>query len=93
LPFLDLYIRTIAGMKIFRDEIYGGLKIIFRADHRNYKKTGVYDFPQKNLLNHYWSDGLIKTYLSRINVNTKRQRLNTVEREVTGYEKEHYRPV
>jgi len=36
-------------MKIFRDEIYGGLKIIFRADHRNYKKTGVYDFPQKNL--------------------------------------------
>jgi multimeric flavodoxin WrbA len=41
--------RAIAGMKIFRDEIYGGLKIIFRADHRNYAKTGVYDFPQKNI--------------------------------------------
>jgi len=42
--------RAIAGMKIFRDEIYGGLKIIFRADHRNYRKTGVYDFPQKNII-------------------------------------------
>jgi len=42
--------RAIAGMKIFRDEIYGGLKIVFRADHKNYRKIGVYDFPQRNIL-------------------------------------------
>lgn len=37
----------IGGRKIFRDEIWGNLRFPFRADHRAYKKSGVYDFPQK----------------------------------------------
>ena len=40
----------IAGMKVFRDDIWGGLKIIFKADHRAYRKSGVYDYPQKSRL-------------------------------------------
>ncbi|HCM28759.1 MAG: hypothetical protein A2Z99_21165 [Treponema sp. GWB1_62_6] len=40
----------VGGMKIFRDEIYGGLKIVFKADHREYRKTGEYDFPLRNPL-------------------------------------------
>jgi multimeric flavodoxin WrbA len=39
----------IAGMKLFRDDIWGGLRIVFRADHKAYKKLGVYDFPQKRI--------------------------------------------
>ena len=42
--------RKIGGFRIFRDEIFGGLKIIFRRDHRTYKREGIYDFPQKNPL-------------------------------------------
>ncbi len=38
------------GMKIFRDDIYGGLRFVFQADHRYYKKTGIYDFPHKKRL-------------------------------------------
>jgi hypothetical protein len=37
----------IAGMKVFRDDIWGGLRIVFRADHRAYKRLGIYDFPQR----------------------------------------------
>lgn len=37
----------IGGMKIFRDDIFAGLRIIFRADHRAYKRMGLYDFPQR----------------------------------------------
>jgi len=36
------------GRKIFRDDMYAGLKFPFRADHRHYKKNGYYDFPHKN---------------------------------------------
>jgi len=36
-----------AGMKIFRDEIFGGLRFVFQSDHRYYKKHGIYDFPHK----------------------------------------------
>ena len=39
----------IAGMKVFRDDIWGGLRIVFRADHKAYKRLGVYDFPQNRL--------------------------------------------
>ncbi|MGD0565850.1 MAG: NAD(P)H-dependent oxidoreductase [Candidatus Goldiibacteriota bacterium] len=35
-----------AGMKVFRDDVYSDLRVVFRADHRVYKKTGVFDFPQ-----------------------------------------------
>lgn len=37
-----------AGHRIFRDEIFGGLKGVFVADHKYYKKNGLYDFPQNN---------------------------------------------
>jgi multimeric flavodoxin WrbA len=39
----------IAGMKIFRDDIWGSLRVIFRADHQAYRRLGIYDFPQKRL--------------------------------------------
>ncbi|MBD3189569.1 MAG: iron-sulfur protein [Candidatus Heimdallarchaeota archaeon] len=34
--------RGVAGIKIFRDELLGGLKTVFRADHHYYKKHGLY---------------------------------------------------
>ena len=37
-----------AGMKVFRDDVFSGLRVIFRADHRAYKRGGVYDFPQRH---------------------------------------------
>lgn len=39
---------TVGGQKLFRDAIWGGLRPTFQADHRFYKKHGVYDFPQKH---------------------------------------------
>lgn len=38
----------IAGMKMFRDEVWGHLRFPFIADHKAYKALKVYDFPQKN---------------------------------------------
>lgn len=38
----------VGGMKIFRDDIYDELRIVFKGDHRAYRKEGVYDFPQRN---------------------------------------------
>jgi multimeric flavodoxin WrbA len=38
----------ISGMKLFRDDIYSKLRMVFQADHRFYKKHRYYDFPQKN---------------------------------------------
>ena len=38
----------VAGMKIFRDEIWGRIRFPFVADHKAYKALKVYDFPQKN---------------------------------------------
>ena len=37
-----------AGLKIFRDFIWGGGRVVFRADHKFYKKNKIYDFPQRN---------------------------------------------
>ena len=54
----------VGGMKIFRDEIYGGLRGVFQADHRYYKKHGFYDFPQKNYKKRLMAD--IMTLLTRI---------------------------
>jgi len=39
----------VAGLKIFRDDIWAGLRAVFRADHKYYKKHKLYDFPQRNL--------------------------------------------
>jgi multimeric flavodoxin WrbA len=38
----------LGGAKIFRDDIWGRLRIAFQADHKYYKKHGMYDFPQNN---------------------------------------------
>jgi len=38
----------VGGLKIFRDDIWGRLRFVFQADHRYYRKHGIYDFPQKN---------------------------------------------
>mgnify|MGYP006284907865 CR=1 FL=1 len=37
------------GMKIFRDDVWGRLRSVFQADHRAYKRMGIYDFPQRDL--------------------------------------------
>jgi len=36
----------VAGMKIFRDDVFGHLRVVFRADHQAYKRLGIYNFPQ-----------------------------------------------
>ena len=38
----------IAGMKLFRDEVWGNLRFPFVADHKAYKALNIYDFPQRN---------------------------------------------
>jgi multimeric flavodoxin WrbA len=37
----------VGGRKVFRDDIWGNLRGVFHKDHKNYKKMGLYDFPQK----------------------------------------------
>lgn len=54
----------VGGMKIFRDEIYGGLRFVFQEDHRYYRRHGIYDFPQKKRLLLVFMSALI--LLSRI---------------------------
>jgi multimeric flavodoxin WrbA len=39
----------VGGTKVFRDDIWGRLRIVFQADHRAYKQLGFYDFPQRDL--------------------------------------------
>jgi hypothetical protein len=39
-----------AGMKVFRDDVFANLRLVFRADHRAYRREAVYDFPQRSLL-------------------------------------------
>jgi len=38
----------VAGTKIFRDAIFGKLRIVFQADHKYYEENRFYDFPNKN---------------------------------------------
>ncbi len=38
---------SVAGWKLFRDEIWSNLRLPFQADHRYYRRHGMYDFPQK----------------------------------------------
>ena len=37
----------VGGHKIFRDEIFGHIRSVWQADHRYYRKHGLYDFEQK----------------------------------------------
>jgi hypothetical protein len=36
-------------MKIFRDDIWAQLRVVFRADHKAYRRLGYYDFPQRRV--------------------------------------------
>ncbi|MFT5872539.1 MAG: hypothetical protein ACI8WT_001470 [Clostridium sp.] len=38
----------VAGMKLFRDEIWDNLRFPFIADHKAFKAHGLYAFPQRN---------------------------------------------
>jgi len=40
---------AVGGHKIFRDGIYGGMRIAFQADYRYYREHGLFDFPQLDL--------------------------------------------
>ncbi|NMB88751.1 MAG: hypothetical protein GYA17_10350 [Chloroflexi bacterium] len=41
--------RGIGGMKVFRDDIWGPLRMVFQADHRAYRRLGFYrTFPQRD---------------------------------------------
>jgi len=40
---------SVGGHKIFRDEIFGHIRGVWQADHRYYKKHGLYDFEQKKM--------------------------------------------
>lgn len=40
---------AVGGRKLFRDEIWSGLRFVFRADHRYYKSHGFYDFPARSV--------------------------------------------
>jgi multimeric flavodoxin WrbA len=39
--------RGVAGLRLFRDEIFGGLSFVFQADDAYYRRHGVYDFPRR----------------------------------------------
>jgi len=40
----------VGGTKLFRDDMYGRLRIVFAADHRAYQRLGFYKtFPQRDL--------------------------------------------
>ena len=39
----------VGGRKVFRDSIYGRMRLVFHADYRYYKKHRMFDFPQKQL--------------------------------------------
>ena len=54
--------RGIGGRKIFRDDIWGGLRFPFRADYKYYKKHGYFDFPYKK--NRYLLFSKIMLFLS-----------------------------
>lgn len=55
----------VGGMKIFRDLIYQ-MRGMMRADHKFYKKRGIYDFPQKK-----WATSL-KMYLVGMLLSNKK---------------------
>jgi multimeric flavodoxin WrbA len=45
---LPLTFLGVGGMKVFRDDIWGPLRTVFQADHRAYRRMGIYDFPQRD---------------------------------------------
>ena len=41
--------RGLSAHKIFRDDMWGHLRFPFRADHKYYRRHGMYDFPQRDI--------------------------------------------
>ncbi len=39
------------GMKVFRDSIWGELRMVFPQDYRLYRRLKLFDFPQKKIFN------------------------------------------
>jgi multimeric flavodoxin WrbA len=39
----------VAGMKVLRDHMWSELKVVFRADHKAYRRMGLYDFPHRSI--------------------------------------------
>mgnify|MGYP006272410423 CR=1 FL=1 len=56
--------RGIAGLRLFRDEIFGGLSFVFQADDAYYRRHGIYDFPQRRRSHRF--QALAMTVLTRI---------------------------
>jgi multimeric flavodoxin WrbA len=40
---------AVGGYKIFRDNIWAGMRFVFQADYRYYCENGLFDFPQADL--------------------------------------------
>jgi len=40
---------AVGGHKIFRDNIYSGMRFVFQADYRYYREHGLFDFPQADI--------------------------------------------
>ncbi len=75
----------VGGMKIFRDDIYGGLRFVFQADDRYFRRHGLYDFPQKK---HFFN--LMITLLmglSRLPFLRERIRRSMTRQMLTPYKK------
>jgi multimeric flavodoxin WrbA len=49
----------VGGAKIFRDDIYGRLRLTFQADHKFLGRHGMYDFPQKDYQTRILSGAMI----------------------------------
>lgn len=65
----------VAGRKLFRDEVWGRYRFLFQADHHYYRKTGFYDFPQKDWCTR-WQNFILTLRL--LNPKTRRQMRNTL---------------
>ncbi len=69
----------VAGMKIFRDEVWGMLRFVFQADHRYYRQHGYYDFPQRDFKTRRMN--LIMMFLTRI-PSFRKKFLRSLEKEM-----------
>jgi multimeric flavodoxin WrbA len=59
---------AVGGQKLFRDAIWGNLRLTFPADHRVYRKLGMYDFPQRE-----WSTRLSHLLIPLLSIPSVRQ--------------------
>lgn len=68
----------VGGMKIFRDDIYGRLRLVFAADHRAYRRLGIYKtFPQSE-----FDITLLNTFVSPlVNLPPVRQKFDAMVKE------------